>query len=260
MDAHRALYGGQLPPLRRRLQELRRPARQRRSRRHEPRRQGGGRRQREEWGPCPLRERGRPRGTGRIRTDRQPLRHRRTGRFHLRCALYARRRTWAQGESAARNGRLQHHRRLGRGADTGHRGVPGAAISAARRIFLMAAAVLIALANAILYSLIGNNTFSNLFDFHLDPWYLSAVYVLCGFFARYGLMVLAICMGGAALAILLTTVTFLFDDAAYVPRGVAETAYTFVLVTIGGATLGAIEGVILAFPLAWLLDLIGDRN
>jgi uncharacterized membrane protein AbrB (regulator of aidB expression) len=103
----------------------------------------------------------------------------------------------------------------------------------------MAAAVLIALANAILYSLIGNNTFSNLFDFHLDPWYLSAMYVLCGvfagllvagsliafaekvlretFFARYGLMVLAICIGGAALAILLTTVTFLFDDAAYVP-------------------------------------------
>ena len=81
----------------------------------------------------------------------------------------------------------------------------------------MAAAVLIALANAILYSLIGNNTFSNLFDFHLDPWYLSAMYVLCAvfagllvaggliafaekvlretFFARYGLMVLAICIG-----------------------------------------------------------------
>jgi uncharacterized membrane protein AbrB (regulator of aidB expression) len=146
----------------------------------------------------------------------------------------------------------------------------------------MAAAVLIALANAILYSLIGNNTFSNLFDFHLDPWYLSAIYVLCGvfvgllvaggliafaekvlretFFARYGLMVLAICIGGAVLAIFLTTVTFLFDDAAYVPRGAVETAYTFVLVTIGGATLGAIEGVILAFPLAWLLDLIGERN
>jgi hypothetical protein len=147
---------------------------------------------------------------------------------------------------------------------------------------LMAVAVLIALANAILYSLIGNNTFSNLFDFHLDPWHLSALYVLCGvfagllvaggiiafaekvlretFFARYGVMVLAICIGGAALAILLTTVTFLFDEAAYVPRGAAETAYTLVLVTIGGATLGAIEGVILAFPLAWLLDLIGERN
>ena len=81
----------------------------------------------------------------------------------------------------------------------------------------MAAAVLIALANAILYSLIGNNTFSNLFDFHLDPWHLSAMYVLCAvfagllvaggliafaekvlretFFARYGLMVLVICLG-----------------------------------------------------------------
>jgi hypothetical protein len=147
---------------------------------------------------------------------------------------------------------------------------------------LMAAAVLIALANAILYSLIGNNTFSNLFEFHFDPWYLSAMYVFCAvfvgllvaggliafaekvlresFFARYGLMVLAICIGGAALAILLTTITFLFDDAAYVPRGVAETSYTLVLVAIPGATLGAIEGVILAFPLAWLLGLVGERN
>jgi hypothetical protein len=146
----------------------------------------------------------------------------------------------------------------------------------------MAAAVFIALANAILYSLIGNNTFSNLFDFHLDPWYLSAMYVLCAvfvgllvaggliafaekvlretFFARFGLMVLAICIGGAALAILLTTVTFLFDDAAYVPRGPSETIYTLLLVTIPGATLGAIEGVVLAFPLAWLLGLVAERN
>ncbi len=146
----------------------------------------------------------------------------------------------------------------------------------------MAAAVLIALANAILYSLIGNNTFSNLFDFHLDPWYLSVMYVLCAvfvgllvaggliafaekvlretFFARYGLMVLAICIGGAALAILLTTVTYLFDDAAYVPRATSETIYTLVLVTIPGATLGAIEGVILAFPLAWLLGLFKERD
>jgi hypothetical protein len=146
----------------------------------------------------------------------------------------------------------------------------------------MVAAVLIALANAVMYSLIGNNTFTNLFDFHLDPLTLSALYVLCAvfagllvaggligfaekvlresFFARYGVMVLAICLGGAALAILLTTVTFLFDDAAYVPRGTSETVYTLVLVTIPGATLGAIEGVILAFPLAWLLGLLGDRN
>jgi hypothetical protein len=146
----------------------------------------------------------------------------------------------------------------------------------------MAAAVVIALANAILYSLIGNNTFSNLFDFHLDPWSLSAMYVLCAvfagllvagglirfaekilretFFARYGLMVLAICIGGAVLAILLTTVTFLFDEAAYVPRGTAETTYTLALVTIPGVALGAIEGVILAFPLAWLLGRLEGRD
>ena len=146
----------------------------------------------------------------------------------------------------------------------------------------MAAAVLIALANAIMYSLIGNNTFSNLFDFHLDPWSLSAMYVLCAvfagllvaggligfaekilretFFARYGLMVLAICIGGAVLAILLTTITFLFDEAAYAPRGTLETTYTLALVTIPGATLGAIEGVILAFPLAWLLGRLGEGN
>jgi hypothetical protein len=146
----------------------------------------------------------------------------------------------------------------------------------------MAAAVLIALANAIMYSLIGNNTFSNLFDFHLDPWSLSTMYVLCAvfagllvaggligfaekilretFFARYGLMVLAICIGGAVLAILLTTITFLFDEAAYVPRGTLETTYTLALVTIPGATLGAIEGVILAFPLAWLLGRLGEGN
>ena len=150
------------------------------------------------------------------------------------------------------------------------------------RIFLMVAAMLIALANAVLYSLIGNNTFTNLFDFHFDPWTLSVLYVLCAvfagllvagglisfaekvlresFFARYGLMVLAICLGGAALAILLTTVTFLFDDAAYVPSGAAETSYTLVLVTIAGATLGAIEGVVFAFPLAWLLGVLGDRD
>jgi hypothetical protein len=161
--------------------------------------------------------------------------------------------------------------------------VSGAAeISAPMRIFLMVAAVLIALANATLYSLIGNNTFTNLFELHLDPWSLSALYVLCAvfaglliaggligfaekvlresFFARYGLMVLAICIGGAVLAVLLTTVTFLFDEAAYVPRGPSETVYTLLLVTLPGATLGAIEGVILAFPLAWVLGLLRERD
>jgi hypothetical protein len=150
------------------------------------------------------------------------------------------------------------------------------------RIFLMVAAVLVGLANATLYSLIGNNTFDNLFEWQRDPWSLYLMYMLCAvfvgllisggvlrfgekalqesFFARYGLIVLAICIGGALLAIYLTTITFLFDDRAYVPRRISEVSYTLAMVTIPGAMLGAVEGVVLAFPLAWLLGLFRKRN
>ena len=48
------------------------------------------------------------------------------------------------------------------------------------RIFLMVAAVLIGLANATLYSLIGNNTFDNLFAWQRDPWSLYTCYAFCG--------------------------------------------------------------------------------
>ena len=145
------------------------------------------------------------------------------------------------------------------------------------RIFLMAAAVLVGLANATLYSLIGNNTFDNLFEWQRDPWSLYVMYAFCAvfaallisggllrfgekvlqesFFARYGLMVLAICIGGAMLAVYLTTVTFMFDVRAYVPSRVSEVTYTLAMVAIPGAMLGAIEGVVLGFPLAWLLGL-----
>jgi hypothetical protein len=150
------------------------------------------------------------------------------------------------------------------------------------RIFLMVAAVLVGLANATLYSLIGNNTFDNLFEWQRDPWSLYVMYALCAifaallisggllrfgekvlqesFFARYGLMVLAICIGGAMLAVYLTTVTFLFDDRAYVPSRVSEVSYTLAMVTVPGAMLGAIEGVVLAFPLAWLLGLFRKQG
>jgi len=150
------------------------------------------------------------------------------------------------------------------------------------RIFVMISAVLVGLANATLYSLIGNNTFDNLFEWQRDPWSLYVLYALSAvfvgllisggllrfaegdlqerFFARYGVMVLAICIGGAVLAIVLTSVTFLFDARAYVPDRLSEVSYTLALVTIPGAMLGAIEGVILAFPLAWLLGLFRKRN
>jgi hypothetical protein len=150
------------------------------------------------------------------------------------------------------------------------------------RIFVMISAVLLGLANATLYSLIGNNTFDNLFEWQIDPWSLYLLYALSAvfvgllisggilrfaeedlqsrFFARYGVMVLAICIGGAILAVVLTTVTFMFDDRAYVPGRLSETSYTLALVTVPGAMLGAIEGVVLALPLAWLLGLFRKRN
>ena len=149
------------------------------------------------------------------------------------------------------------------------------------RIFLMVAAVVVGLANATLYSLIGNNTFDNLFEWQRDPWSLYLLYAFSavfvgllvaagllrfgekvineGFFARYGLMVMAICLGGAVLAVYLTTVTFLFDPEADAPERLSEVSYTLVMVTIPGAMLGAIEGVVLALPLAWLLGLFQKR-
>ncbi len=151
------------------------------------------------------------------------------------------------------------------------------------RIFLIAAAVLVGVANATLYSLIGNNTFDNLFDWQRDPWPLyllyafSAVFVgllISGgllrfaegvireetFFARYGLMVLTICLGGAVLAVFLTTITFLFDNNALTPTRFSEAFYALAFVTIPGGMLGAVEGVVLAFPLAWLLGLFKKRS
>jgi hypothetical protein len=150
------------------------------------------------------------------------------------------------------------------------------------RIFLMVAAVLVGLANATLYSLIGNNTFDNLFAWQRDPWSLYFLYVFTAvfvgllisgtllrfaedvlretFFARYGLMVLTICAGGAVLAVFLTTITYLFDPHAVVPSRISETSYTLAMVTIPGAMLGAIEGVVLALPLAWLLGLFKKRG
>jgi hypothetical protein len=75
------------------------------------------------------------------------------------------------------------------------------------------------------------------------------------FFARYGLMVLTICAGGAVLAVFLTTISFMFDPAAVVPTRILQTVVTLGMVMVPGAILGATEGVVLAFPLAWLLGL-----
>ena len=145
------------------------------------------------------------------------------------------------------------------------------------RIFLIVSAILVGLANATLYSLIGNNTFDNLFEWQRDPWSLYVLYAFSaifvgllvsgglvrfaegvidqGFFARYGLLVMAVCIGGAVLAVFLTGVTFLFDAEADAPKRISETSYTLALVAVPGAMLGAAEGVVLALPLSWFLGL-----
>ncbi|MBA2535370.1 MAG: hypothetical protein H0V21_10195 [Rubrobacter sp.] len=150
------------------------------------------------------------------------------------------------------------------------------------RIFLIVAAILVGLANATLYSLIGNNTFDNLFEWNRDPWPLYVLYAFSavfvgllvsgglvrfaeevldqGFFARYGLLVMAVCIGGTVLAVFLTVVTFLFDADADTPKRISETSYTLALVAVPGAMLGAIEGVVLALPLSWLLGLFKKPN
>src|SRR5919107_1262001 len=134
------------------------------------------------------------------------------------------------------------------------------------RIFLLIAAMTIGVANATLYSFIGNNTFDNLFEWRRDPWSLYMLYAFTAifvgllisgtllrfaegvlretFFARYGLMVLTICLGGAALAVFLTTVTFLFDPDAVAPSRISETTYTLDAVY---------EDVGLFFDLRWAL-------
>ena len=145
------------------------------------------------------------------------------------------------------------------------------------RLFLLVAAVTVGVANATLYSFIGNNTFDNLFEWRRDPWPLYMLYAFTAifvgllisgtllrfaegvlretFFARYGLMVLTICAGGAVLAVFLTTISFMFDPAAVAPTRISQTVYTLGMVMVPGAILGATEGVILALPLAWLLGL-----
>jgi len=145
------------------------------------------------------------------------------------------------------------------------------------RVFLLLAAVTVGVANATLYSFIGNNTFDNLFEWRRDPWSLYMLYAFTAifvgllisgtllrfaedvlretFFARYGLMVLTICVAGAVLAVVLTTISFMFDPAAVAPTRISQTVYTLGKVMVPGAILGATEGVVLAFPLAWLLGL-----
>jgi hypothetical protein len=144
----------------------------------------------------------------------------------------------------------------------------------------MAAAVLVGLANAALYSMVGDEGLEEPFTWKLEPWPLTILYAVSAimaalsasdvflrfarrdlqgsFFARYDLMVLALCIGGVVLSLLLTAVTGSLDDGVMVPSRPLETLQLAVCALVVGGILGAIEGVILAFSLAWLLGLFRD--
>jgi hypothetical protein len=143
------------------------------------------------------------------------------------------------------------------------------------RTFLVAVAVLIGLANTLFFSGFGGSAWGGPFVWRLEPWPLVAAYALCAvfaglvvsgaflvfasrdlrgsFFARYGLMVLAMCLGGVLLSVLLSTVTHAFDDHLTVINRIIWALSRVPLTAVAGGVLGAAEGVILAFPLAAIL-------
>ncbi|QIN84116.1 hypothetical protein GBA63_16785 [Rubrobacter tropicus] len=80
------------------------------------------------------------------------------------------------------------------------------------------------------------------------------------FFARYGLMVLAVCVGGALLGVFLYNSIILLDDQQPMPAGLMEVLFTIAFPAVAGGILGAVEGVFLAFPLAWSLGRFGNET
>ena len=150
------------------------------------------------------------------------------------------------------------------------------------RVFLLAAAVVVGLANAALYGLISDNDLDLLLELRPGPPSLLLLYALCAvfvgiaisgallllagrdlqerFFARYGLMVLSVCAGGAILAPFLTTVTLFLDQESYAPANTSELLSAILFSVLPGGVLGAAEGVILGFPLAGLLGMFRDKT
>lgn len=127
-----------------------------------------------------------------------------------------------------------------------------------------------------LHSIAGDGELGNAFIWNLDPWWpqnflyaLSAIVAgllvssiflrfvrreLQGsFFARYGVMVLAICLGGAVLSGFLSIVGISFDSPLTMTERLLETLSMLPFTVVAGGVLGAAEGVILAFPLAAIL-------
>jgi hypothetical protein len=143
-------------------------------------------------------------------------------------------------------------------------------------------AAIFGLVNSILYSLLGDDSFMGPFEWEPQQWTRSILYALCGmvvglpvsgaflrfassglrgsFFGRYGLMVFAICVGGASMGPLLVSIDVLFGSDFTTPRTLLEAASVVAYATVVGWILGAVEGATLAFPLAGILGAFGDRS
>jgi hypothetical protein len=142
--------------------------------------------------------------------------------------------------------------------------------------FARIAAVFVGLANAFLHSILGDGELGNIFIWNLDPWWpQNFLYAICAilsglaisgilltfarqelqgnFFARYGLMVLAVCLGGALFSGLLTIAAVSLDSPLMVAKRLLESLHALPFTVVAGGVLGAAEGVILAFPLADIL-------
>ena len=148
------------------------------------------------------------------------------------------------------------------------------------RILLPTLAVVVGLANALLYDAFGGSPWGGPFVWRLEfgPMFtvhmLSAVLVgliVSGallllaerklredFLARCGLMLVGLCAGGAILGVFLHGWLILLDERQPMPQGL-EILYAVAFPAAAGGILGAIEGVHLCLPLAWLLGVFGDR-
>jgi hypothetical protein len=148
--------------------------------------------------------------------------------------------------------------------------------------FVRVSGVLVGMANVFLVSLVGEGELGNALMWNLDPWWPhNALYALCAaaaglvvssillrfarrelretFFARYGVMVLAVCLGGVVLGLLLSYAGVLLYSS---PLTTAErllevTTSRLPFTVVAGGVLGAADGVVLAFPLAAVLGRLG---
>ena len=141
--------------------------------------------------------------------------------------------------------------------------------------------MVVGLANALLYNAFGNSPwggpfvwrlqFGPMFTAHMLSAVLSGLVVsgallllaerkLRGsFFARWRIIMVAFCAGGASLRVFLHASNILLDYREPMPQGF-EILYDVAIPTLAGGILGSIEGVHFGLPLAWLLGMFGDRT